>query len=110
VTVAGSHSPLTAVALIGRVARDPVLVSVTGKSVKRPPPCTVSPALALSVLRVTFVLSSVSSIGGELKRLPFQMPPPRATPVGPFATSEFSVKRTFQSTSRPSFTRLVWLW
>ena len=60
--------------------------SVTGNVLNTPPPCTVMPGLAVSLLWVTALLASVScTVGGPSGMGSFQIPPPWSTPLGPTA-------------------------
>src|SRR6266487_1509627 len=81
-----------------------LLVSVTGNKVKRPPPCTVMPGLAVRVLCVTALSTSASRAeGGPSGAEPFQMPPPWASPPGPLAVPLLPPTLVFRSVSTPRF-------
>ena len=74
--------------LSGSLWRMVLLRRVTGKVVKRPPPSTVMPGLAVTALSVTVVFSRMSrGFGGGGKNTSFQIPPPSASPWGPAASA-----------------------
>ena len=73
--------------LSGSLWRMVPLRMVTGKVVKRPPPSTVMPGLAVSALSVTVVFSRMSCGFGGGGKNTSQIPPPSASPWGPAASA-----------------------
>src|SRR5690348_4972766 len=93
---------LTPKQLSGLLPEIVLSVSLTGKVVKRPPPWTVMPGLAVNVLPVTVVLVRLScGLGGGGKNTSFHTPPPRACPVGPFAVAVLSLMVVSYTSSSP---------